>query len=269
MLRSDRSQAASTKYFCPVCQRHLDSFSPGPGGRENARCGHCQSLERHRYLALLLAAFEQETTSSRYTLEIAPTRSVTRMLRGAGGLYVGVDIDPAADGRSVQVVADLCAAPFADGAFDTSVCFHVFEHIPDDLAAMQEYARLLSPIGVGFIQNPWREGGVTDEDPSASPEERLRRFGQADHVRMYGSDFEDRLRSAGLQPRRIMPEAVIGEAAIDALRITPRTPIWLVFGVESRYRDLSENRLVTKVRRRVERYLRRSDWQPRWSWKRK
>ena len=110
---------------------------------------------------------------------------------------------------------------------------------------------------------------MTDEDPTASPEERLRRFGQADHVRMYGSDFEDRLRSAGLQPRRIMPEGVIGEAAIDALRITPRTPIWLVFGVESRYRDLPENRLVSKLRRRVDRYLRRSDWQPRWSWKRK
>jgi hypothetical protein len=38
----------------------------------------------------------------------------------------------------------------------------------------------------------------TYEDPSAqTPEERERVFGQWDHVRIYGRDFQERLESAG------------------------------------------------------------------------
>ena len=39
---------------------------------------------------------------------------------------------------------------------------------------------------------------TTDEDPSVTdPQERFRRFGQTDHVRLYGRDYMDRLREAG------------------------------------------------------------------------
>jgi SAM-dependent methyltransferase len=217
-------------------------------------------LERHRFLALLVGAFSDLVSTSRHLLEIAPTASVTRLLEEVGqGSYVGIDVDPSADGRSVQVVADLCAAPFKDGAFETSVCFHVFEHIADDLAAMREYARLLSPLGVGFIQNPWRPNRPTVEDPSASPQERLQRFGQADHVRIYGADFEDRLRSAGLDPRRVLPEQVQSEMTIRTMGITPRMPIWTVFGEQSRYRRVPSSRFEKGLRRRVDRSLRQID----------
>jgi len=41
-------------------------------------------------------------------------------------------------------------------------------------------------------------GEKTVEDASVSdPSERLRLFGQEDHVRMYGRDYIDRLREAG------------------------------------------------------------------------
>jgi hypothetical protein len=39
---------------------------------------------------------------------------------------------------------------------------------------------------------------ITDEDPTViSDEERIIRFGQADHVRYYGLDFSKRLKKAG------------------------------------------------------------------------
>ena len=263
MWRRKGFEIPKTGRLCPVCRRHLDSFSTGPGGRPDARCGQCHSLERHRYLALLLAAFSKEIAASKYILEIAPSLSVTRMLREAGrGFYLGLDVDPAADGRKVHVVADLCAAPFPDAVFETSVCFHVFEHIQDDVTAMTEYARLISPAGIGFIQNPWRATGSTEEDPAASPEERIRRFGQADHVRMYGADFEDRLRSVGLQPRRILPELVLDSRAIDVMGITPDTPIWIVFGPQSRYSHLNDTRLIDGLRRRIDKVLARLTWSP-------
>lgn len=214
-------------------------------------------MERHRYLALLLTAFRKEVAASKYLLEIAPSLSVSRMLREASaGVYLAIDVDPQADGRKVRVIADLCAAPFPDGVINTSVCFHVFEHIVDDLTAMREYARILSPRGIGFIQNPWRPTGPTDEDPTASPEDRTRRFGQADHVRMYGTDFEDRLRSVGLEPRRLVPERLLDPGMIQSFGITPNTPIWVVFGSISRYRRLNDDRLVAVLHRRVARSAR-------------
>jgi hypothetical protein len=131
----------------------------------------------------------------------------------------------------------------------------VFEHVPDDLKAMGEYARILSPTGIGFVQNPWRTTGVTQEDPSASVEERIKRFGQADHVRIYGVDFEDRLRSVGLDPRRLLPEAIVPSAAIDSMAIRRDMPIWMVCGSAFPYSPMTPEFFMAAVRGRVEEFL--------------
>jgi SAM-dependent methyltransferase len=80
----------------------------------------------------------------------------------------------------------------------------VLEHVPDDRRAMRELHRILAPGGWAVLQTPVRSKLTrTDEDPSVTdPAERIRRFGQADHVRVYGADFEDRLRDAGFAVRR-------------------------------------------------------------------
>jgi hypothetical protein len=126
---------------------------------------------------------------------------------------------------------------------------------------MSEYSRLLSPIAIGFIQAPWKPDQTTVEDPSASLEDRRRRFGQADHVRMYGGDFEDRMRSAGLQPRRVPPELILSEMAIQTMGLTPRMPIWLVFG--SQFETPQGVKFEKQLRRRVNRSLRRLGLPPR------
>lgn len=237
--------------FCPSCEREVPAFADGPRGRPNARCPLCQSLERHRYLAVLLRALSKEVSRTRRVLEIAPTRAVTRMLRyHSPGSYVGIDIDPNADGRRVQVVADLTSAPFRSGSFDLSVCFHVFEHIPDDRSAMAEYARLMARKGIGFIQNPWRPRGPTDEDPSASPEERLRRFGQADHVRIYGEDFEARLASAGIKARRVHPEDILSGSQVEQMSLG-HAPVWIAHSDMTLLAHLSDRRYKNKLRKRL------------------
>ncbi len=123
--------------------------------------------------------------------------------------------------------------PFADGTFDVAVCFHVFEHIPDDLAAMRDLARVLSPSGIAFVQVPWRSGSPTDEDPSVGPEERLRRFGQADHVRWYGSDFESRLEASGLRSHRVVPKDLVPDEIVGVIGVGVRSPIWVVTRTDS------------------------------------
>lgn len=48
------------------------------------------------------------------------------------------------------VVGDATRLPFRDGAFDAVICTETLEHLPDDVGAMREIARLLQPGGTLF-----------------------------------------------------------------------------------------------------------------------
>jgi len=128
-------------------------------------------------------------------LVIAPEIPLLRIFKDVtGGKVTTADLFMA----GVDVQADICALPFADGEFDVVVANHVLEHIPDDRLAMKELRRVTKAGGRAILQTPlcW-ENEVTDEDAQANEAERVRRFGQADHVRLYGRDFVTRLQAAG------------------------------------------------------------------------
>lgn len=115
--------------------------------------------------------------------------------------YVGSDID-ADRYRHVDNMksADLTNLPFDSDVFDIVVCSHVLEHVPDDMAAMREIHRVLRPAGEALLLVPLAlDGNGTDEDPTVvQASERERRFGQWDHVRLYGKeDFVARCERAG------------------------------------------------------------------------
>jgi hypothetical protein len=93
---------------------------------------------------------------------------------------------------------------------------------------MREIARVLSPRGIALLEVPIRMGVATDEDPSAPPEERVRRFGQSDHVRWYGDDFDARLAGAGLASVRVTPPALVGDAAVAWFHLMPHEVVWVV-----------------------------------------
>jgi hypothetical protein len=155
------------------------------------------------------------------------TPLIDTLKRFSGGDYVGIDVDPEADRRTVGVVADVCALPFGSGSFKTIVCYHVLEHIPDDRSAIAELARVLAPDGIALIQVPWRPMSTTDEDQTATREDRIRRFGQADHVRFYGGDFEQRLRDGGLTFVRTSPEQLLDNSLMETLCLVRDEPVWI------------------------------------------
>jgi SAM-dependent methyltransferase len=138
------------------------------------------------------------------------TGAVAERAAAAGAPVVGIDLAPAlietarerAAERGLAIdyrVGDCERLDLPDASFDVVLCVHVLEHVPDDAAALRELHRILKPGGWGVIQVPiLRE--TTDEDPSLTdPAERLRRFGQEDHVRIYGRDFAGRLEAAGFE----------------------------------------------------------------------
>jgi len=94
---------------------------------------------------------------------------------------------------------DLTSLNLEDNAFDCLFCYHVLEHIPDDRKAIRELYRVLKNGGWAIVKVPIQAGlQKTLEDPRIiDPAERLRAFGQADHVRCYGLDYRERLEEAG------------------------------------------------------------------------
>ena len=79
------------------------------------------------------------------------------------------------------------------------VLIHVLEHVIDDRKAMGELFRVLRPDGWAILQSPIdSQRDTTFEDPKiVSPQDRERAFGQKDHVRIYGRDYQERLEQAG------------------------------------------------------------------------
>ncbi len=189
-LRGDR-------YYCPLCDASYRRFLPaGERRRENALCPGCGALERHRLLVAVLDRLWSDGRLPRggRMLHVAPERSLAARFEDAFD-YLSIDLD----GTQAMMAMDLTDLVFPDHSFDAIICNHVLEHIPDDRKAMSELFRVMKPGGWGSLQVPI-EGETTREDPSVvDPQERLRLFGQEDHVRQYGRDFLDRLSDTGFE----------------------------------------------------------------------
>lgn len=214
--------------YCAACGRRVSrEFRPGPDGRPGARCPRCGSLERHRFLSLLLGALGPDLRDLDTVVEIAPSRQSTPLIERLGARR-RLRLDLGHDNRDVDALASVTALPLRDASVDLLVCYHVLEHVPDDCTAMREIARVLTPRGVALLEVPLRTGMATEEDPLAAPEDRVRRFGQADHVRWYGDDFDTRLATAGLASVRVTPPALVGAAAVGWFHLMEHEVVWVV-----------------------------------------
>jgi len=98
---------------------------------------------------------------------------------------------------------DITEIHHADETFDVIYCSHVLEHVPDDRRAMQEFYRVLKYGGWAILNVPISASQTVENPSITDPQERLRLFGQVDHVRRYGPDYLDRVEEAGFKIRRI------------------------------------------------------------------
>jgi SAM-dependent methyltransferase len=190
------------RFTDPIDGKNFRKFLPYGYGkqRENALSPSTLSLERHRLMWLFLRDETTFFTSNKKlkTLHIAPEQCFLDIFRKQENLeYTTSDLEsPIAD-----VKADICDLPFKDNSFDVVFCNHVLEHITDDKKAMQELFRVMKRGGFGVFQIPQdllRE--TTFEDNSITDKkERAEIFGQYDHVRIYGKDYFNKLRSIGFK----------------------------------------------------------------------
>jgi SAM-dependent methyltransferase len=166
------------------------------------------------------AYFERRTDlfdgHAKSVLHVAPERQFEKLLRERiGPGYLTADLlNPRA-----MVKMDITNIQYEDDSFDVVYCSHVLEHVDDDNKAMREFRRILKKTGWAVLLVPLT-AETTFEDPSVTdPRERLRLFGQVDHVRRYGLDFEDRLRNAGFSVEVVAPQDFMTPSEMSAMRI--------------------------------------------------
>lgn len=189
-----------TALHCPLCGFGAASFLSSPDGkRQQVRCPRCDSLERHRAqwlygLKALPYTADQNFTLLHFTPEFCTTRCVLKACPSVSYLTSAYPQQLKAD-----YAFDVQRILLPDSSVEVVICNHVLEHVEDDHRALGELFRIPKPDGFAFIQVPVDPNRTeTFEDASVTdPQERLRLFGQEDHLRVYGMDFEDRLRAVG------------------------------------------------------------------------
>lgn len=217
------------KYTDPIDGKSFRSFLPYGyvNQRDNILAPSTLSLERHRLLWLYLKNETDLFNTEKKLLHFAPEQCFLKRFRELKNLdYTTTDLlSPIAD-----VKADICNLPFEDNSYDVIFCNHVLEHIPDDTKAMQELFRVMKPGGWGIFQIPQDlNRDVTFEDDSITDKaERAKIFGQYDHVRVYGRDYFDKLRSIGFTVEEVDYTSTLSDSEIDKFRLAKGEIIPLV-----------------------------------------
>lgn len=100
-------------------------------------------------------------------------------------------VDLAAD--DVDARMDITELPIKDDALDCIICYHVLEHVRQDILALRELHRVLRPTGELILQVPLQSGQTSTIDY----EEKA--FTPKDHVREYGRDILKKIFDEGFE----------------------------------------------------------------------
>ncbi len=204
----------------PIDEKQFKSFLPYgyESPRDNVLSPSTLSLERHRLLWLYLKNETDFFTAPLKILHFAPEQAFYKRFRKLNNLdYVTTDLNsPLAD-----VKADICNLPFDDASFDVIFCNHVLEHIPNDTKALQEMYRILKPGGWGVFQIPQdlKRATTFEDDSITDRKERAKIFGQYDHVRIYGLDYFEKLRTIGFKVEEVDYTSKMSSEEIERYRL--------------------------------------------------
>ncbi len=176
--------------ICPICSgMEFREFR----GRKNAWCASCHSLERTRYIWLYLKKLNILNRGS-VVFHFGPEKGVSDKIAEIVDAhnYYPLDLFPQTytANKVLPYTFDICndIAHEPDSSVDIIIANHILEHLPVSVDwVIAEFARLLKPAGSMILSVPMASNPATVEDLSELPkEERIRRFGQEDHWRVFG-----------------------------------------------------------------------------------
>ena len=120
---------------------------------------------------------------------ISPVMTKTHLIIYTDLSFTAIQVLRHTHRKGLYVVADGTKLPFKADVFSHTICSEVLEHIPDDMAAIQELARVMKPAGRLIITFPHRKLYFAIDDFFVG------------HYRRYEiSEMENKLKEYGLKP---------------------------------------------------------------------
>lgn len=179
------------RHKCNICLKNLRSFIVLQNG--DLLCPFCGSLSRNRRLWTIL---NTEDKLRGNILDFSPSRSLYRILKKIKTInYFPSDFS---NEFLAEYNFDITMIDQPNEKFDIIICYHILEHIENDVKAFQELYRVLKPNGSILIQTPFKDGKIYEDASIVLPNERKIHFGQEDHARIYSVDgLKKRLEDKG------------------------------------------------------------------------
>jgi len=181
-------------FHCNICNKGLRKFIEIQNS--DKLCPNCGSSSRDRRLWQLL---DSEFLKMKIeVLDFSPSRSIYRKFKRTPFVsYTGTDLS--GDFISEENY-DITNIDIESESQDLIICYHVLEHIENDIQAMKELYRVLRKNGTCIIQTPFKYGEIYEDTSLNTEKERLKHFGQEDHVRIYSvNGLKERLSNCGFK----------------------------------------------------------------------
>lgn len=179
------------KHKCNICNHNLRSFIDN----KKLICPFCGSLSRTRRLWEVL---NNNNCLKGNVLHFSASRSLYRKLKKRKDInYYSSDYE---DEFLAYYKFDITKINQPNEKFDLIICYHILEHIIDDIKAISELYRVLREKGTIYLQTPFKVGNIYEDYSIISPKKRKEHFGQDDHVRIYSVEgLKNRLKKSGFK----------------------------------------------------------------------
>ena len=184
---------------------------------EGIICPVCNSDVRHRLLYYSMNELISEPRKK--VIHFAPEFNLKNILNSKFE-YTSADIE---SDKQIDLSIDISDMyQIDDETFDILIASDVLEHVYNDQKALNEIYRVLKKDGCAILTVPQPDKlDKTNEDLSEiSKSERIKKFGQADHLRIYGSDFKEFLEKANFSVK-IFDENSAGSAKKNKYVLAP------------------------------------------------
>lgn len=168
-------------------------------------CQSCGSSIRHRLIWASIEHLEdfsaEKLLLDKRIIHFAPESYLQKKIIKFSNKYLTADFF--SDGYFYEhidlriSISDMQSIP--DNSIDCLIAIDVLEHVAQDRKALGEIKRILKKSGYCILSVPQKDNlEITEEDTSLTDSKtREQRFGQFDHLRIYGNDFKERLEEVG------------------------------------------------------------------------
>ena len=219
---------------CLLCGNYVSDFFPGGiksvlfkeyriiggGPREHCICPICGGPDRYRWIRWILDNEIKPRKRTGRVLHFAPEYGLEQFFYAPDVSYDYYPVD-IKSGRAAHQM-DITDIWFKDNTVDLVIANHVMEHIVDERKAFSEIHRILKQDGLLLLSVPICTDMNTIEDDSiVTEEDRLRMYGQQDHVRLYGIDYKERFENYGFTVEAYTPLDILSSDEIRTYGFIP------------------------------------------------